>query len=118
LTVENNCFTDTKVVQVRAGIHGLWTGTTSVDWNTSSNWDDDLSPDYQTDVLITTVISPTYWPRYVGDLKVGGDTNDQCNSITFEGTGPEMSLTIQGTLTNKSGKSINVNSGNARITFE
>jgi hypothetical protein len=118
LIIENDCFSDMKVGQIRAGIHGLWIGTTSMEWNTSSNWDDDLAPNYQTDVLITTATSPTYWPKFVGDLKVGSGTDDQCNSITFEGTGPEMLITIQGALITETGSVINATSGSTRIIFE
>jgi len=122
LTVTNDCYddTETKVGYIRAGIHGLWIGTSSKEWNTSSNWDDALIPDKLTDVRITTSTGPDFWPKFTGDLLVGDDPSAHCKSLTFEGDG--YLLTVKGMLTtvaNGMENSMQVLTGaNGRIKFE
>lgn len=108
---------ETKVGYIRAGIHGLWVGISSKNWPLSTNWDDDLTPDNLTDVLITTSTTPTYWPYFVGDLKVGPGAGYQCKSITFEGIGSE--LKIKGTMTVDPGGIVTATTGcETHIIFE
>ena len=122
--VANNAYnndTETKVNYIRAGIHGLWIGVTSTEWNTSTNWDDHWTPYNLTNVLITTSTSPAYWPKYTGNLLVGIDASAQCKSITFEGTGYMLTI-IGGTLTTKPNAGGNtvraVSGGTGNIKFE
>ena len=122
LTITDACGTDTEVKTdyIRAGTPGVWIGITSIEWNTSSNWDDRLTPDRLTDVLITTENGPDFWPKFIGDLLVGDDPSAHCKSITFEGTG-YMRLEVTGTMTTLSNEGIstvNVISGEAEIKFE
>lgn len=119
VTKPNCTDTETKTGYIRAGIHGLWIGSSSTEWNTSSNWDDGLTPYNSSDVLITTSTSPTWWPKYTGNLVAGDDPGAHCKSITFEGSG--YLLTVKGTLTtlsNLPGSTIHAVSGSGSIIFE
>ncbi len=122
LTVTNDCYgdTETKVGYIRAGVHGLWIGTSSKEWNTASNWDDLLTPDGLTDVMITTETGPDFWPKFTGNLLVGNDPASHCRSIMFGGDG--YLLTVKGilkTVANGANNSIQVIPGaNGRIRFE
>jgi PKD repeat protein len=119
LTASNPYSTDTEIKTnyIRAGIPGLWIGMTSENWLTATNWDNHLVPDNLTNVVITTVTSPAFWPKYSGNLVLGDAPADQCSSITFEGVG--FNLTILGALINNSGSMIDVAGGSyGNITFE
>jgi PKD repeat protein len=85
-----NSQTTTKVSYIRAGIHGLWTGDNSTDWNDETNWDNLLVPDGSTDIVI-----PGYrphWPVFQGDLIIG----NSCKSLVLED--PTAIITINGNL--------------------
>ncbi len=92
LVTHNIYFTNTKIKTsyIRAGIHGLWTGNTSADWNTLSNWDNYLVPDGSTDVVIPPVA--VFWPVTPGDLQMG--TNFR--NLTMNGE--DSRLTVTGNL--------------------
>ncbi|MEI6884873.1 MAG: S8 family serine peptidase [Bacteroidota bacterium] len=88
--------TMTKTGYIRAGTPGTWTGLTSTDWATGSNWQDYLVPT----PLINITIPPGVpnWPTATGNLSIGGSlglTAASCN------------LTVTGNLTLLSGSSVN-----------
>jgi PKD repeat protein len=93
LMVTNLYCTDSEVKTgyLRAGIHGLWWGNTSSEWNTLSNWDDYLVSDGNTDVVIPP--SASFWPVFNGDLIIG----IHCRTLTLSGT--TSKITITGSLT-------------------
>lgn len=78
-----------------------WTGTTSSDWNTSSNWDGNQVPDSFFDVFITTGNSPPNWPSFSGDLIVG----QHCKDISMSGA---SELTVSGDLTIETGRLLEI----------
>jgi PKD repeat protein len=92
-----NNSTKIKTDYIRAGTAGLWTGTTSSDWMTTTNWDNWLIPGSTTDVIIP--FTATNWPVYAGNLTLG----TTCKSITLDGT---AHATISGNLTIGSGYSL------------
>ncbi len=48
----------------KVGIHNLWTGATSSDWNTGTNWSDDLVPTASCpDVVIPVLTGPNVYPQ-------------------------------------------------------
>jgi PKD repeat protein len=89
----------TKTAYINAGTPGLWTGLTSTNWNTLSNWHNYLVPGAATPVSIPS--SAPNWPLFSSDLIIGG----QCNSITLSGS---SQLTISGNLTINPGHSLTV----------
>jgi PKD repeat protein len=99
LTVTNASGSDneTKVNYIHAVQSGLWTGITSNDWNTASNWDDNIVPTSGVDVTIPA--SAPNWPTRTGDLILG----TTCNNITMIGP---SELTVTGNLTIPSGKTL------------
>jgi PKD repeat protein len=119
LTVNNlyNPDTETKIGFIHAGIPGLWIGNTSTDWNTSINWDDDVTPNRLVEVLITEATAPVYWPYFNGNFSVGSGPSDHCHKITFDGAG--CRLTVNGNLNLKSGHFIHVmGGGTGNLIFE
>jgi len=79
LTITKNTCSDTKNINdyIHAGTPGLWTGITSTDWNTNSNWHNYLIPDKLIDVVIPP--SSPNWPLFNGNLINGTD----CKSISL-----------------------------------
>lgn len=77
----------TKPDYLRAGTSGIWTGNTSSDWNTMSNWDNYLTPTSSTDVIIPGAASN--WPVYVGNLTLG----THCNSLLLSSVTSKMTIT-------------------------
>ncbi|MDP1620785.1 MAG: hypothetical protein Q8M08_00455 [Bacteroidales bacterium] len=92
LVANNSCFTDSEVKTgyLRVGIHGLWTGNTSSDWDIISNWDDYLIPDSNTGVVIPPAAQN--WPVFEGDLSLG----IHCGSLIL--SGPSSRMTVNGNL--------------------
>ncbi|MFU8842465.1 MAG: S8 family serine peptidase [Bacteroidales bacterium] len=90
--------TETKVDYIHATQAGLWTGITSTDWNTASNWDDNLVPTAVVDVTIPST-APN-WPGLTSDLVLG----TTCNNLTMIGS---SELTVHGHLIISSGKILN-----------
>ena len=72
---------------LRAGISGHWTGNTSSDWNTLSNWDNYLVPDGNTDVVIPP--SATFWPVFTGDFILG----THGRNLILSGTTSQITIT-------------------------
>ncbi len=77
----------TKTAYLRAGISGLWTGNTSSDWNTLTNWDNWLSPGGGTDVVIPAAAAN--WPVYSGNLVIG----TTIHNLTLTGTTSRITVT-------------------------
>ena len=76
-----------KAGYLRAGISGLWTGNTSSDWNTLSNWDNYLIPDTATEVVIPP--SAPNWPVFDGDLIIGV----HCHSLRLSDISSKLTIT-------------------------
>lgn len=93
LQAGNPCFSDSEVksAYMRAGISGLWTGNTSTEWTTLTNWDNWLAPIGSTDVVIPA--SAPNWPVFTGDLIFG----THCHNLTL--SGPASRLTVTGNIT-------------------
>ncbi|MCX6244987.1 MAG: hypothetical protein NTU98_09815 [Bacteroidetes bacterium] len=91
----------TRTSYIHAGTPGLWTGVTSSDWSTPSNWHNLQVPGAATNITIPA--SAPFMPSITGDLTVG----NQCSSITLSGGNSQ--LTVPGSLTINSGYSVTVN---------
>lgn len=89
----------TKTAYIHAGMPGLWTGLTSTDWNTLSNWHNYLVPGATTSVNLPS--SAPNWPLYASDLTIG----NQCNSITLSGS---SQISVTGNLTINNGHLLTV----------
>ncbi|MEI7724997.1 MAG: PKD domain-containing protein [Bacteroidota bacterium] len=89
LVVHNSTLSNsvTKPDYIRAGISGIWTGNTSSDWNTISNWDNYLTPTSSTDVVIPS--TALNWPVFVGNLTLG----TQCSTLYLSGATSKMTIT-------------------------
>ncbi|MCX6249751.1 MAG: PKD domain-containing protein [Bacteroidetes bacterium] len=97
--------TKTKTSYIHAGTPGLWTGITSSDWNTISNWHNYILPSGTTNVILST--GAPYWPSLSGDMVMGTSCYNlilQNNSmLTVPGNftinpGDTLTFTGQGTL--------------------
>ncbi|MCD4746665.1 MAG: PKD domain-containing protein, partial [Bacteroidales bacterium] len=103
--------TETKTDYIHVGQPGLWTGTTSTNWNTTTNWDNEEIPTSLTDVSMTP--AAISWPIKTGNLTVGTD----CNSLNMSSGITE--LTITGDLIISTGKTLYVDpTGLATIKVE
>ncbi|MEI6124688.1 MAG: T9SS type A sorting domain-containing protein [Bacteroidota bacterium] len=79
-------FADFYVGEDDCGSTNLWMGSTSVDWNTGSNWCSGVVPTATTDVIIPS--SPTFQPMI--------STAATCKNITIQSG---ASLTVSGSYT-------------------
>jgi hypothetical protein len=79
------------------GTPGLWTGVTSDDWNTSSNWHNFMVPTGSANIVIPA--SAPNWPHLTGDLTLG----TLCENITMMGT---AQLYVDGDFTINTGSSL------------
>jgi PKD repeat protein len=81
LTVTNayESSTETKTYYLHVGCNGCWSGLSSTDWYTESNWDNYLVPSILTDVTISPSTKVTYWPDHLGDFTLG----TLCKTITL-----------------------------------
>jgi PKD repeat protein len=87
--VASNQFTsdnEVKTNYIRVGIPGKWTGNTSTDWNTTTNWENWQVPGSSTDVVIPS--SAPNWP-VVGQLTLGV----HCHNLTLSGTTSKLTVT-------------------------
>lgn len=89
--------TETRTDYIHAGIPGLWTGVTSSDWNTGSNWDNWQVPASSRDIMIPST-APN-WPSYTGNLTIG----TSCNSLTIDNGGQ---VSVTGNLGINAGKNL------------
>lgn len=99
LVVTNASGSSTKVRTnyIHVGTQGLWTGITSTNWNTGSNWNNGLVPGINTTVTIPG--SPPNLPVFSGSLTVGA----QCQNLILSGAAV---MTINGALTINPGCSV------------
>jgi len=97
-----------KTAYIHVGQRGLWMGSGSTNWNTSTNWENHEIPPATIDVSVTTAASN--WPVKTGNLVIGSD----CNNLNF-GTG-YTELSVTGDLIIYSGKTLYVDpNGNPLI---
>jgi PKD repeat protein len=96
-TNANGSDTETKTNYIHAYTPGLWTGGTSENWNTASNWDEGVIPGETTNVTIST--TAVNWPSYTGDYTVG----TQSGNLTIP-AGTQM--TVSGNFTIIAGYSL------------
>jgi PKD repeat protein len=89
LVASNAYYTDTKVKTgyIRAGTSGLWTGATSSDWTTLTNWDNWMVPGASINIVIPA--EANNWPIFNGTMTIGVD----CNSITLSATTSQLTIT-------------------------
>jgi hypothetical protein len=89
LVAHNALFTDseTKIEYIRAGVPGIWTGETTTEWMTETNWDNHLVPDNLIDVFIPA--SCPNWPVFNGDFVIG----IHCKTITLMNVTSRMTVT-------------------------
>jgi len=80
----------------------IWTGATSNDWNTSSNWINNVIPDQYTNITIDPSSAPSCWPSFTGNFTLGG----QCKNLTLVGN---AQLSISGDLTIEPGHTLDIN---------
>jgi len=59
----------------------IWTGETSNDWNTCSNWVNNVIPDQYTTVIIDPTSTRTGWPTFTGNFTLG----EQCKNLSLVG---------------------------------
>ena len=98
------------------GVHGLWTGNHSTDWNDPGNWHDGLLPDAFTDVVIPSV------PEGVNFPEINNGPGAVCHNLTIEDDARLFvphgnSLTVEGNLVNHAGvEGLVIKSGQGGIT--
>ncbi|MCF6169547.1 MAG: cohesin domain-containing protein [Bacteroidales bacterium] len=86
-----------------------WTGLTSTDWMTASNWSDNVVPNSLSAVSIPSTPVPSFWPVYTGDFTLG----DQCKSVDFDAG---SIMTVTGDMTINPGKAfVNAGSGLLKV---
>ena len=89
-----------KTSYIHVGQPGVWTGATSTDWNTTTNWDNHEVSTSSTGVSITP--TAIRWPTKTGNLTIGTD----CNSLNMSSGYTE--LTVTGDVTISAGKTFYV----------
>ncbi|MBN2173581.1 MAG: PKD domain-containing protein, partial [Bacteroidales bacterium] len=94
--------TETKTAYIHMGQPGLWTGTTSTNWNTNTNWQNHLTPGSTDNVSITP--AAINWPVKTGDLTIGTD----CGNISMSSV---AQLTVTGDLTINTGSQLYCDAG-------
>jgi hypothetical protein len=79
-----------------------WTGESSGDWNSGSNWMGDTIPSNLIDVIIDANSDPANWPIFNGNFTIGED----CKSLTLVNN---ALFTVNGDLTVNPGHSLILN---------
>ena len=95
-----------RQVIIKATVAGRWTGISSSDWDTASNWSDGLVPASVTDIYIPSDVP--HWPILNRNLVIG----ETCGNITLEGS---SQLTVTGAISINPGKKLEIRSGAAVI---
>jgi subtilisin-like proprotein convertase family protein len=92
------CTTPVLSNSATVGIHNLWVGSTSSDWNTPSNWSDGLLPSTScVDVTIPVLTAPNVYPQLtsgtatVNNLVIYPNATMQISNATLQ---------VAGTITN------------------
>jgi hypothetical protein len=80
----------------------IWTGENSEDWDTETNWIDNVTPDQYINVVIDPATDPLNWPTYEGDFTLG----ENCKNLTLN---DNAIMTITGDLTINPGHTLNLN---------
>lgn len=84
-----------------------WTGITSTNWDTRTNWENNFLPGRFSHVTISSTPMPPHWPTYNGDFSLGS----QCGNITLEGA---SQLTVTGSLSIEPGHLFDI-TGNGTV---
>ena len=105
LTATNTYGSDDEIKTnyILAGTAGNWTGATSTDWGTASNWETLAIPNNTDNVTIPA--SATNYPVYTGNFALG----THCNDMTLEGNASFIST---GDMTIPAGRSLSCNGTN------
>jgi hypothetical protein len=97
------------------GVHGLWTGNSSSDWNDAGNWDDGLIPSSGDDITIPVVPGKAVYPVIIGGPIVVGTLNIAPLAQLTLGCapgGPCGELTTLGLFTNNGSFYMDTEAGN------
>jgi PKD repeat protein len=78
-TNTNGSNVKTKTNYLYVGTAGLWTGITSSDWNTPSNWQNYIVPSALTNVSLPS--SALHWPSLSGNMILGSS----CHNLVLSG---------------------------------
>ena len=107
LVQSGSCTTGAYSNIAKVGIHNLWTGNTSSDWNTGSNWSDGLTPTTSCpDVTIPLLTLPNVYPQLtsgtatVNNLIIYANATMQVSNATLQVAG---SISNAGTLVASNG---------------
>jgi len=88
-----------------------WTGVTSADWATTTNWLPTVVPTYATAVTIPATASPRFQPT-VGGVQACANLSVQINAVlTLAGGSTPGDLTASGTVTLASGSTLTQGAG-------
>jgi hypothetical protein len=79
----------------------IWTGQVSNDWNTGSNWVNNVVPNEYTNVTIDPVATRNGWPTFDGDFTLGV----QCKNLILAG---DAQFTVTGDLTINPGHTLDI----------
>jgi PKD repeat protein len=90
---------EVKTEYIHIGTPGIWTGITSSDWNTGSNWQNYGVPSSSTNITIPA--SAPNWPNYPGNLTIGSTSGNVNLATTSQ-------LNVAGNLVISPGYSLNV----------
>ena len=93
----NGSDAETKSNYIHAGTPGLWTGLTSSDWNTPSNWSNYIVPTSATNVTLPS--SAPNWPDLTQEMMLGS----QCRNLVLDGS---SELTVNGDFVINPGSSL------------
>jgi len=96
------------------GLHNVWTGFTSTDWNTASNWSDGLLPSISCpNVIITNVTNKPVLSS--GTATINNLVINSGASLTVTGIG--VTLQIAGTITNSNPAGVGFDVSNGSLDF-
>lgn len=107
LTAANSYGSDDEIKTnyILVGTPGLWTGTSTTDWNTTGNWDNLTVPPGTQNVIIPAGV--TNWPVFTGNFTAGST----CGNLSLQGA---SQISVSGDLTIATGKQLSCD-GNAII---
>lgn len=106
----SGCSSVTTAV-AKLGIHNLWVGVTSADWNTATNWSDDQLPNLScSSVIIPVVTGPAVYPVLSSGTGVANDLVVRSGASL---TVTNARLKVSGTITNNG--SLNMTNGELEL---
>ena len=102
---------------VNVGSHGVWIGITSTDYNTTTNWADNLVPSAGDNVIVNT--GTTYYPVLSSDATIGSLVYASGTTLGLAGNTLTINDEISGggTLTASATSSLILNGITGSITF-